>query len=65
METKTGKVVEVRADGATIEFEDGSRETVVAAPVEEILIEVGMSVSVADTEDGKPVYAWGVPAAQT
>jgi hypothetical protein len=60
METKTGKVVEVTPTGATIELEDGSREIVEAVPVEDILIQVGTSVSVTETGDGKPVYAWGL-----
>lgn len=64
METTTGTVVEVRANGATIELEDGSRRVLEATPVEEILIDVGTSVSITDAADGESVYTWGSPAAQ-
>jgi hypothetical protein len=63
METTTGTVVEVRANGASLELEDGSRRVLEATPAEEILIEVGTPVSVTDSGDGKSVYTWGSPTA--
>jgi hypothetical protein len=64
METTTGKVVEVRANGATIELEDGSRRVPEATPAEQILIDVGTPVSVTEAGDGSSVYTWGSPATQ-
>jgi hypothetical protein len=60
METRTGKVVEVGETGATIEMEDGTRSFVEVPHMDKILIEVGMSVSVTEVGDGKPIYAWGI-----
>ena len=64
METTTGKVVGVRAEGATIELEDGSRRVLEATPAEEILIDVGTPVSVTEAGDRNSVYTWGSPTAQ-
>jgi len=64
METTTGKVVEIRAEGATIELEDGSRRVLEATPAEEILIDVGTPVSVTEAGDGNLVYTWGSPTTQ-
>jgi hypothetical protein len=64
METTAGKVVEVRAEGATIELEDGSRRVLEATPSEEILIDVGTPVTVTEAGDGSSVYTWGSPTTQ-
>ena len=64
METTTGKVVDVRAEGATIELEDGSRRVLEATSAEEILIDVGTPVLVTEAGDGNSVYTWGSPTTQ-
>jgi hypothetical protein len=64
METTAGRVVEARAEGATIELEDGSRRVLEAMPAEEILIDVGTPVSITEAEDGSSVYTWGSPTTQ-
>jgi predicted RNA-binding protein with RPS1 domain len=57
---QAGKVVEVTASGATVELQDGTRELVEIPQMDKISIEVGMSVTVIDTGDGKPIYMWGL-----
>jgi hypothetical protein len=60
METRKGTVVEVAETGATIEMEDGARTFVEVPHMDKILIEVGMTVTVTDVGDDKPIYSWGI-----